>query len=344
MKRLFLTAAAFPALKAVHYGTLYMTAAAFAGAMSSDSDADEDADLQEVSDALSSLDAEFREHSIRIFLGPDDDGRHSFVDLSYMDYYGPLRQTLNVWTTDVDDDDFADKIASTAFYLLGPYWGTEMLVGPTWEWARNKDSWGNPVHHPDADGATKALSLARHMVERLTPGIVTQPIRAAQAAAGRTLPSGRDLRLQDELAAMVGLPGLRPRPDAHDERHRPALRSQDRMAKVPVRPHLHPSGLRRRRHPESLPHRLGRHPRRTPHGACGRRTGTDARPEPKAAVRAADRRRNEPGDVRGGDQRHLPPHLAPHRNVRTPNPPAAHARPANPEGGRERAHQAPGRP
>ena len=195
----------FPTFAALHYGTMYMVASSAAGMFDEGEDWDERmAKTKEMADAIGSLDAPFREHSWRMFLGLDDEGRMSFVDFTHMNYDAMFNQILATSAMDIDDATLLERGGSVLKYMVGPYFGPEMLVGPFWEWATNENAYGAKLHHPEAPALEKAVSLASHMTERALPGIATTPWRIGKAAVGQTTSTGRDLRLVDELSAMAG--------------------------------------------------------------------------------------------------------------------------------------------
>lgn len=135
-----------------------------------------------------------------LYTGPNQQGRASLVDLSYLDPWAYLRKPL---LAAMRGQDLGDAVGSAALEATQPFFGEGVLAKVLLDITRNRDDQGRPVYDEQAGPIDRQLQKLEHAWSAAEPGFITQGRRIVRAARGEVSPSGRAYQLGDELLAVT---------------------------------------------------------------------------------------------------------------------------------------------
>ena len=88
---------------------------------------------------------------------------------------------------------------------LGPFLGTDILAGAILEVFTNKRFDTKTKIYKESDFMPgQTADIAKHLAQKLQPGIMTNAMRTYKAIDGQVSPSGKKYNLEDEMMALVG--------------------------------------------------------------------------------------------------------------------------------------------
>lgn len=143
---------------------------------------------------------EWTRNSQLLYTAPNQAGRQSVVDLSYLDPWAYLRKPA---LAALHGQDPGEAIGAAALEAGAPFFGEGVLAKVLLDITRNKDDRGRPVFDSQAGPIDRQLQKLAHVWTALEPGAVTQARRILRAARGEVSASGRAYSLEDEVAAVL---------------------------------------------------------------------------------------------------------------------------------------------
>jgi len=177
---------------AIASGMIHALQAASMAMMGMDDDEEE---------SFRSLAAPWQENSNLLVLGRDKDQNIRILDMSFLDPYNYWKRPINALMRDQPID---EALKDSAKEMLGPFFGQDIAFGAIMEAVDNKKGSGGRVFNPAAPALDQTAAIANHLRRSLQPGAFSNAERIIKASTGQISPSGKQYRMEEEMAALVG--------------------------------------------------------------------------------------------------------------------------------------------
>jgi hypothetical protein len=142
---------------------------------------------------------EWNKNAMLLYTKPNQAGRFSLVDLSYLDPFAYLRKPL---MAALQGEDPADAIGAAATEAAAPFLGEGVLAKALLDITRNTDDRGRQIYNPQAGPIDRQMQKLKHVWDAAEPGFITQARRMVRAARGEVY-GGRAYQMGDELLALA---------------------------------------------------------------------------------------------------------------------------------------------
>ena len=177
-------------------GTAGLTAVAQATMLAMGLDDEDD-------EAIRDLSAPWQRNATFAYMGYDENGMPTYLDISFLDPYSYIKKPFMALTNG-NNVGIMRKVVDAGKEIFEPFIGWELGAGTVFEIIFNKDfETGRQIYAEGDTAEGIATSIAKHM-EKLLPGFVLTGKNFYQAAQGQVLPRGKQRTLEDEAAAFVG--------------------------------------------------------------------------------------------------------------------------------------------
>ena len=110
------------------------------------------------------------ENSHILWLGQDDQGRMSYIDLGYSDPHSYLKNPVIAF---MRGEDWEKSLYASVGELMAPFLTEEILAGKVADIWRNKTKDGRPVWNRQDSDLNKTKDILSHFTEAIEPGTIT---------------------------------------------------------------------------------------------------------------------------------------------------------------------------
>lgn len=155
----------------------------------------------EEEEAVRDMAAPWQKNSNLMFLGRDDNGNVQYLDLSFLDPYNYFKRPINAMMRDQSVDEMAVQSASE---MLTPFFGEDITFGTLREIYTNKKETGGTVFNEQDSVTNQTMDIADHLRKGLQPGVANNIERMFKAVNGDISASGKEYKVEDEMAALFG--------------------------------------------------------------------------------------------------------------------------------------------
>jgi hypothetical protein len=155
----------------------------------------------EEEEAVRDMAAPWQKNSSLMFLGRDDNGNVQYLDLSFLDPYNYFKRPINAILRDQSIDEMAVQSASE---MLTPFFGEDITFGTLREIYTNKKETGGTVFNEQDSISNQTLDIVDHLRKGLQPGVANNIERMFKAVNGDVSASGKEYKVEDEIAALFG--------------------------------------------------------------------------------------------------------------------------------------------
>lgn len=145
---------------------------------------------------------EWTKNSTIFWLPRDEDGKRQYIDLTFLDPYGYWKKPI---MAAMRGKSVAAASSDAAQELLTPFFGLDIAFKAIGEATLNKKVGGGAIYNESESTSAIAGSIADHLRKALQPGLATNVERFILASKGEYSKSGKQYRLSEEAAALVGL-------------------------------------------------------------------------------------------------------------------------------------------
>lgn len=151
-------------------------------------------------DSLRELLPDWQKNSQLILTGKDGHGKISYIDVSYLDPYGYLKQPFTAFGRARSNQEI---LANTLQAVFSPIFSEQILAGSIIDVRRNKTESGREIYSPQDSWQDQAQKATAHLWEAFEPGTLTSVKRIEKAATGYVESSGRSYKLGNEIASVT---------------------------------------------------------------------------------------------------------------------------------------------
>lgn len=141
-------------------------------------------------EAVASLSPDFAKNNIRLYLSPDK-VNIKFIDLTYVDpasmFYRPIVAFMR-------EPDNWRKALAAGKGLANPYISMDIFVSSVFEAFSGKDAYNMDIWYKSDTGLEKTYKMAGHVLESLTPQIITTGARISEAVKNEMNPGRKELQ------------------------------------------------------------------------------------------------------------------------------------------------------
>ena len=155
-------------------------------------------------EAVRNLLPPWNRNSQLLYLGYDESGMPSFLDLSYFDPYTYLKKPVSALING-NNQSLTTKLHDSLTEMADPFVGVDIAAGTVMDVLYNKKRDGYGTVYNEADTVwRKGATILGYLRKNLQPGVVSNIERTAMALQGDVSYSGREYTLKDEAMALVG--------------------------------------------------------------------------------------------------------------------------------------------
>ncbi len=155
-------------------------------------------------EAVRSLAAPWVRNSQLIYLGYDESGYPKYIDFSYFDPYTYLKKPITA-ILNKNNEGIDKKVLDALTEFLEPFIGVDIAAGALMEIYSNKRAGtGTKIYNEEAPTDEIAMAMIDHFRKAAQPGVVSNAERMMKAIRGETSASGKEYKIEDEAAALVG--------------------------------------------------------------------------------------------------------------------------------------------
>lgn len=146
---------------------------------------------------------EWSRNSQLLHWGRDEDGLPQYLDLSFMDPYAYLKKPLIALFND-NYVTASDRLAAAMREAAAPFFGPDIASGALGELVFNQKMSGGQVWNPEDPLNRRAADILNHFRKATQPGVFSNVERMVMALQGEHSRTGREFKVGDELAALLG--------------------------------------------------------------------------------------------------------------------------------------------
>lgn len=154
-------------------------------------------------EAIKLMGPEWSRNSQLFYTGYDENGLPQFLDLSSLDPYTYLKKPLTAVLSG-NNDGIDDKLKDAVKEMLDPFLGMDIAAGKIFEVVSNKKESGGIVYNEQDRDDVKMGKVLNHLRKGLQPGVMSNVERMAKAVMGSKSRSGKEYKVSDEIAAIIG--------------------------------------------------------------------------------------------------------------------------------------------
>lgn len=156
----------------------------------------------EEEEAVRLLAAPWQRNANLAFIGRDDEGNLSYIDLSFIDPYNYWKRPINAI---LRNQPWEDSATDMMIEMLNPFLSPDIAAGAMLEVVSNKKmATGANVFNEFGTPVEQTLEIADHLRKNLQPGVASSLERTWKAIDGQYSPSGKKYDLFDEGLGWVG--------------------------------------------------------------------------------------------------------------------------------------------
>lgn len=157
-------------------------------------------------DALRKFLPEWQKNAQLLLLDKDDKGNPRYIDVSFLDPYGYLKEPIIAAIVQSRSGKSADEIAqdatiATLSQIAEPFLTEQILAGSIMDVARNTNASGGQVYNPQDKLERKTYDQIAHVLGTFTPGTLTSLGRIYRGVTNQVSPTGRAYDAGNELSS-----------------------------------------------------------------------------------------------------------------------------------------------
>jgi hypothetical protein len=141
-----------------------------------------------------------------MYLGQDENGDMTYVDLSRFDSWSMFRKMYNGATNGYNETMYS-RVQQFAIQALEPFIAPSMLLSTAGDVAYNS-RYGRPgldIANEESTDGDKIAKYGEYVMRALAPGVVTSFMRFMKASEGDVSFSGKKFTTRDELWGLIGV-------------------------------------------------------------------------------------------------------------------------------------------